>query len=260
MRFPVLLYHRLFDKDVSREKYEISKSAFEEHLKYLSINGYQTLTFPDLYRKSREELTLGDKNVFITFDDGSYSDYDIAYPVLKKYGFRATFFITVNWVATKNFVNWTQLREMTDGGMSIQSHCMSHSFLSDLAPDQLDYELKESKEVIEKNLDVPVDIVSIPGGFFSDKVLKAAKKVGYDGACTSVPGLNCLREKLSDFRIFNRFVITRATSFNNFEATIKQDSIYIARNLAIYYFKNIMTKVFGSKGYYAVWSKFFRKI
>ena len=259
MKIPILLYHRLFDKEQNDEKYEINVDEFEKHIRYLSENGFRALSFSDLYSEKKLKTENINKSVFITFDDGSYSDYSLALPVLKKYGFTATFFITVNWMGTSNFMDLTHLEELVKAGMSIQSHGLSHSFLSDLDAADLDEELNGSKYTLEEKLNVPVDVISIPGGFFSGKVLHAAKKCGYKGVCTSVPGIADINFNDRVFQTLDRFVITRRTSFQGFKSIVNQDLDYLVKCKMLYGIKALFKKILGSRGYYAVWSIFFRK-
>ena len=95
-------------------------------------------------------------------------------------------------------MTWSNLKEMAENGMSIQSHSMTHSFLSDLSPDNLYKELNESRNIIGENLNIIADYISLPGGFCSRKVLNTAKDAGYKAVYTSSPGLNGLdcKEKI----------------------------------------------------------------
>jgi len=259
MKVPILLYHRLYDNEQNDEKYEINVDDFEKHIKYLSENGFHPVSFSDIFDEGKLEKGNINKSVLITFDDGSLSDYSLAFPVLKKYNYNATFFITSNWIGTENFMTLSNLDEMLKNGMSIQSHGMSHSFLSDLDTDDLYKELSGSKRYLEEKLKVKVDIISIPGGFYSGKVLNAAKKCGYKCVCTSVPGIADLNCNGGIFQVFDRFVITRRTSFLSFKAIVNQDYYYTIRCKLLYSMKAIFKKILGSRVYYAIWSLFFRK-
>ncbi len=259
MKVPILLYHALFDKEFNRERYAIGKEEFERQIRYLFENGFQSLLV-DEFCHSKNYTDEVKKNIIITFDDGNYSDYSIAFPILKKYGFVATFFVTVNWIGTKNFVNWSHLKEMATEGMSIQSHGLTHSFLSDLSIDNLHKELFESKNILEDNLNMSVEFISIPGGFFSKKVLSMAKNGGYKGVCTSTPGTNVLNSSKKEFTILNRFVMTQKMYFQDFKAIVHGSQKKIILYKSQHYLKSSIKKILGSRRYYTLWSKFFREI
>lgn len=83
---PILMYHSI------SETGGVTGEEFEEQIKALYDAGYQTVSFQDLRRYVEEGADLPEKPLVITFDDGYRSNYLLAYPVLKKYGFQATIF------------------------------------------------------------------------------------------------------------------------------------------------------------------------
>src|SRR5262245_24233831 len=70
-----------------------------------------------------------DKLVVLTFDDASKSHYTVARPLLKKYKFGATFFVTEGWdFATnkKDYMTWEEIKELHDDGFEIGNHTRDH--------------------------------------------------------------------------------------------------------------------------------------
>jgi peptidoglycan/xylan/chitin deacetylase (PgdA/CDA1 family) len=259
MKVPILLYHALFECGLKKEKYAIKEAEFEQQIRYLSAKGFQSLLLGDLF-KSHAAVNNDNKSVAITFDDGNHSDFSLAFPILKKCGFVATFFITVNYIGNENYVSWANLSEMLAGGMSIQSHSLNHVFLSDLSEENIYSELNESRNILRDRLKSEIKFISLPGGFFSKRVLTVAKSIGYEGVCTSIPGMNIVGEgKRGPTLLLNRFVITRETSFEKFKAIVNGDRKYRAACKAQHYFKAGMKKILGSQRYYELWYKFFRE-
>lgn len=80
-----------FDSDTSNE-YIISKEKFESVLQFLKANNIETVSFKDIYNYVNGNGDLPEKFCILTFDDGYRSNYTVAYPLLKKYGFKATIF------------------------------------------------------------------------------------------------------------------------------------------------------------------------
>src|SRR5205085_11200244 len=76
----------------------------------------------------------------------------------------ATFFVTTGWVGTRGYATWSQLREMSDAGMSIQSHTLSHPFLSELTRADATRELSASKHEIEQRMGAACTTLALPGG------------------------------------------------------------------------------------------------
>jgi peptidoglycan/xylan/chitin deacetylase (PgdA/CDA1 family) len=125
----------------------------------------------------------------ITFDDGHISNYLVAFPILKKHGLAAEFYVNSSTVGTGCYMSWQQLEEMHKAGMSIQSHGHTHSYFSDMTDEQIESELQTSKQMIEQRLGNRVTVFAPPGGRIDKRVVKAAKHIGYECIATSRPGL-----------------------------------------------------------------------
>lgn len=167
----------------------LSTHQFEEQMCYLYKNNFYSLSLEEMleYKNNKNNSTDTKKSIIITFDDGHIGNYKYAFPILKKYGFTAIFFITTSWINKKNMVSWNQLKEMVNGGMSVQSHTVSHFPLSTISDTQIKNELIESRKIIEKNLGVKVDFLSLPHGDFDLRVELIAKQIGYKGVFTTEP-------------------------------------------------------------------------
>jgi peptidoglycan/xylan/chitin deacetylase (PgdA/CDA1 family) len=258
MGIPILLYHEVFRDELKEEKYAIGVEDFKRQMAYLSENNFIGLALEDFIKGDRRADNSG-KYIVITFDDGNVSDYTIALPVLKNYGLCATFFVTTNRISKKNYLDWMHLKEMIAGGMSIQSHGLNHSFLSELNRNSLYKELFESKNELQSNLNIPVDFISLPGGFCSKAVLKMAEEVGYRGICNSVPGLNKMSEKMRGLIVLRRFAITKRINLQKFKAIVNGDWSYISACKAKNHFKAGIKRILGAQLYYSIWSKYLKK-
>ena len=203
-----------------------------------------------LDQRSKEPLI--ERPIIITFDDGHASNYTHAFPLLREYGFVATFFVTVKNIGSPHGMTWPQLREMADSGMSIQSHTMSHPFLSDLDAKQIRWELAESKSVLEDKLGRPVDYLALPGGRYSSTTRKIAEEVGYQAVCTSRVGNNTLT---SDLYSLKRWTIKRDTSLSTFCSIVQMKPATTLRYKTGYFILNSLKKALGNKSYVVVREK-----
>lgn len=86
---PIIMYHSLLKDSKLQNDYTISPALFEKDLKYLTNNGYTTVTVEDLTDYVYHGKDLPDKCIMLTFDDGYYNNYYYAYPLLKKYKCKA---------------------------------------------------------------------------------------------------------------------------------------------------------------------------
>lgn len=131
-KVPVIIYHHL-SKD-PEDGMDISPERFEEQIKALSDAGYAAVSFDELIAYVERGESLPEKPVCITFDDGYLSNYELAFPILEKYGMKATIFIIgctvgetgyykdTGYLITPHF-SFDQAREMIESGLiSIQSH------------------------------------------------------------------------------------------------------------------------------------------
>jgi peptidoglycan/xylan/chitin deacetylase (PgdA/CDA1 family) len=255
----ILNYHILYDErsPTPMRKDEVMYASevqeFQRQTKYLRDNRYQVVLLDDYigYRAERSELP--GNLVIITFDDGHISTYTHALPILQEYGFPAIFFVTVKNVGSSNCVNWQQLTEMADNGMSIQSHTMTHAFLTDLSPQEVRWELQESKSILEQQLERPVDYLSLPGGRCNSAVKDIAMEVGYRAICTSVIGYNDLN---SDLYSLKRWAIRRNTELPTFSSIVHMKHSVVAYCKARYFLLGGLKKILGNQRYVAIRERF----
>src|SRR5437660_12593310 len=72
---------------------------------------------------------IPDKLVVLTFDDASKSHYTVARPLLKKYGFGATFFVTEGFdfpTNKRDYMTWEQIAQLHKDGFEIGNHTLDH--------------------------------------------------------------------------------------------------------------------------------------
>jgi peptidoglycan/xylan/chitin deacetylase (PgdA/CDA1 family) len=112
----------------------VGREEFEEKLLYLKSNAYTTCSLDEMTDFIQEKSKLSSPAICLTFDDVPRSMYETAFPLLKKYGFRATAFIVPSFVGTPGFPTWNEIAEMSRSGVvDIQSHTLEHKkiFVSD---------------------------------------------------------------------------------------------------------------------------------
>lgn len=122
MHVPVLMYHRLVPEVTlqwvqERDPYLLTESSFGEQMAYLSRKEYCTISLSDFIAHANGKDVPPQKPVIMTFDDGNESDYTLAYPILRKYGFIATFFVVVDSIGSPWMLTEEQIREMSCNGM-----------------------------------------------------------------------------------------------------------------------------------------------
>jgi len=145
--------------------------VFSEQMRWLRNQGYRTLDLPEAWAALTSGADLS-KTVVLTFDDG-YRDFCTdAMDVLKQCGFTATIFLATDRirhtsarVEGANYLTWSEVRELHREGIRFGSHTVTHADLRSLEPADLEFELGQSKEIIEQNLGVAIDSFSYPFSF-----------------------------------------------------------------------------------------------
>jgi peptidoglycan/xylan/chitin deacetylase (PgdA/CDA1 family) len=131
---PVFMFHR------------VDPDTFSQQLEYLHINGYHTLTLDEFMAFLEGRFKPGSPSVLLTFDDGDRSWYQVAYPLLKKYGFHAIGFVVPSYIheepkssSQRGWLSWPELAEMERSGVfNIQSHTYYHARIF-VAPHLIDF-------------------------------------------------------------------------------------------------------------------------
>lgn len=173
---PVLMYHSIgtmYDRSIC-----VSEKLFEEQIEWLHANNYHTVNADEFYEALSGKSALPDNPILITFDDGFGDNYKVAWPILKQYGFNATFFIVTSQVNPYN-IDWDQLKELVAHGNSIGSHSVNHYDLSTLNTKQQEKELRKSKEILEEKLDTSIKAFCFPYGSYNKTTLALLPESGY---------------------------------------------------------------------------------
>jgi peptidoglycan/xylan/chitin deacetylase (PgdA/CDA1 family) len=129
----------------------------------------------------------------ITFDDGYADFHESALPVLERFGFAATLFVTTGWLTDAGphaagrpldrTLSWSQTREAAAHGIEIGAHSHSHPQLDQLPGGALYDELTRSRSLIEDRLGVQVRVMAYPYGYSSARVRRTVLRTGYRRAC-----------------------------------------------------------------------------
>ena len=190
----VFCYHRFEDKP--KDSLAIKPEEFEAQLQAIKDAGIEVISMQDFLAWRRGEKSIPAKSAIISIDDGYISGYNVAWPILKKFGYPFTMFIYTDYVkggakSGGQSMTWEQLAEMRDAGVDIQSHTISHSALNsrkgktdEQYREWLLSELAGSKQALEDKLGIQVTSLAYPYGLHNETVRAVAKEAGYEAAFT----------------------------------------------------------------------------
>ncbi len=239
MSVPVLMYHHILSSDSFIAS---SVDNFEKQMKFLADNGWKTLTSEEFYLYKKKQLQLPKKSVLITFDDGWRDNCIYAYPILKKYKFKATLFIVTQWIEEaskavdceyeeKNhkeckslapidpravLCNWDELKKMQDV-FDIHSH--THTHRDDyFGTFSLKEDIQKSKQSIKDNLGFEDHFLCWPRGIYDESSIKEALNQNFDILFTTKRGINRADNNLLEIK----------------RLAVKKDDKWLQKNLAIF--------------------------
>ena len=197
-RIPILCYHRFVRKqDVLSGRVADDEMGwvcyddeFERQMDYLAEAGYTTLNLDELLEIQEGRRARPARPIAITMDDGYQSNYTQAFPVLRERGQKATIYVALEpdlhtrsqVEGIDGFLSPEELRELSSNGVSIQSHTLSHSILTELGDDEVRFELAESRRRLEEILGKPVEHFCFPRGGVDRRVRSLARNAGYKSA------------------------------------------------------------------------------
>ena len=205
----IFCYHRLVDK-IRYPGTEITPAAFEAQMKELKDRGITVIPMQDLLAWKRGEKNIPPRCAVITFDDGWKSQYEVAWPIMKKYGYPFTMFIYTEGVrggalGGGEAITWEQLGDMRDNGVDIEAHTATHQDLREghnimlastggkktrtkLTGPQYEQwvqnEVVGCKQLLEQRLGIKVNCFAVPFGNYNEHVKGLARNAGYEAMFT----------------------------------------------------------------------------
>jgi len=205
----VLGYHS-FSKDKETDMFIMPINEFEEQLKYLKKHHYKTLSLDEFYDYYKGKKKIPRKSVLITMDDGYQSNYDLAFPLLKKYGMKATvFYIGSNETGeNKNYMNKETLDLIKKNYPNIE--IASHSYGL-----HYDKSIEKGIDYLTADFDKMGDVVNTkyfayPYGHYNEDIIKVLKTKKYKMAFGFGPGKEHRKASRSD----NIYIIPRLNITN----------------------------------------------
>ena len=204
----IFCYHRLVDK-IRYPGTEITPAAFEAQMKELKDRGITVISLQDLLAWKRGEKNIPPRSAVVTFDDGWKSQYEVAWPIMKKYGYPFTMFIYTEGVRGGSLgggeaITWEQLADMRDNGVDIEGHSATHQDLREghtitlisggkrtrtkvTGPQYEEWmqnEVVGSKQLLEQRLGIKVNCFAVPFGNYNEHVKEIARNSGYEAMFT----------------------------------------------------------------------------
>lgn len=197
----VLTYHRF--GETFRDPFCVTSSDFAAQMAWLAEQGL-AVSRADVDAFVHDGKALKPGSVLVTIDDGCRSVGTIALPILKRYRVPAVVFVSSGNVGRtisqrnqqgetpiEDYMDWSELHELTEFGIEIGSHAVTHRSLGRMPLSEAEKEIQNSRTELERGLGRPVTTFAYPYGTradFNNAVAKAMKAAGYRLAFTSQHG------------------------------------------------------------------------
>lgn len=185
-RIVFLMYHELelVDRKLCQSepgymRYILPLESFHRQMSWIKTCGWRGLNVSEALCYPAEP------SVCVTFDDGCETDFIAAAPVLREFGFNATFYLTAGRLGTPGYLKASQVRDLDAQGFQIGCHSMTHPYLSDLAESELRHEIVDAKLQIEAILGHSIEHFSCPGGRYDQRTLQMARHAGFAAVANS---------------------------------------------------------------------------
>jgi len=222
----VIVYHDITQKVIESDDMPIDE--FVRQMDFFKADGYHVISVKDFQEAAAGKKTLPAKALLLTFDDAYLSFYQVAYPILKLYHYPAVLSVVTSWIngknldvndiyAKKKFMNWDQLKEVSDSGLvTIGAHSdnLHHYVIAnpqgnvEPAPFTFIYDPKSGKyetdahfaerirsdlareqAELKEKLGVKPTVLTWPYGEYNEIGLKEAQKLGFNVFLTMESGL-----------------------------------------------------------------------
>ncbi|MBZ9606431.1 polysaccharide deacetylase family protein [Clostridium estertheticum] len=228
-KIPILMYHHLLKKKentFTNNGVVLNLENFQQQMDYLYTNKYTTINLTELEQWLLGNMELPKKSVCITFDDGYLSSYIYAYPILKKYNFKAAQFLITSYVKdnsvefnpkTQQFLSWKNISETTD-----VFEYSNHTHNLHKTENNKGYLITKPLDYVKKDLIKNTELtgshyLSYPYGHHNDDVLNLLPKIGIRMAVTVNNGSVKRGDSLLEL---NRYGIYPKTSISTFKSMV----------------------------------------
>ncbi|MCL2774487.1 MAG: polysaccharide deacetylase family protein [Oscillospiraceae bacterium] len=232
---PVLMYHHILpvdeNKNFQNNAAVLNLEDFQRQMQYLYDNRFHTLTTEEVKEVLYDNKKFDDKCVWITFDDGYYSNLVYAYPILKNYGFSATVFVLTSYVTDDMvpfnadeliYLNWQEMSNYCDvfdfASHSDNMHEVEVNGLTKLENSTQDEVIGDIKKSMSYDKINAKYAFSYPYGGYNDEIINDLKICGVKIAVTVDEGY--IKRFTNPYKI-PRFNIYRGISFNRFKSIVK---------------------------------------
>lgn len=221
---PILMYHKFIASTNSKNRIKtfVTSRQFEWQLRILKFLNYRTITFKDLQNISKSDKKKN-KYIILTVDDGYKDNYDIMFPLLKKYNMKAVIYLVSGcnynkWDVEKygdkrlELLSCNEVFEMIESGLiEFGGHTVNHCDFNTCSLEEAKKEIFHNKMDLEKKYKINLISFAYPYGHLNENVKNIVKESGYKFAVSTDTGSGIIEDDLYEIR---RTAIDKTSFFN----------------------------------------------
>jgi peptidoglycan/xylan/chitin deacetylase (PgdA/CDA1 family) len=183
---PILCYHQIRDWKITDSKvsrtYIVPPAAFAAQMRMLADSGYHTILPDQLYTYLITGTPLPKKPIMLSFDDTDLDQYTVAYPEMKKYGFKGVFFIMTVSLGRPHYMSREQVRTLSEQGNTIGSHTWDHHNVKKYIGNDWITQLDKPTRQLEQITGKTIRYFAYPFGLWNEAAFPELKKRGFVAA------------------------------------------------------------------------------
>ena len=201
----MFVYHRFNDSRFPSTN--ISLQDFNAHLDLLHQQEFTVITLGQVVDRLRKGVGLPQRCAVITVDDAYRSFLTDGWPLLKRYGYPVTLFVSTDTVGGGDYLNWHELEKLQDEGVEIGNHSAGHAYLLDRLGTENDADwnarvsedIRRAQQVFENHLGMTPNLFAYPYGEFSPELVALVRSAGFIAAFGQQSGV--ITAKQDPFRL-----------------------------------------------------------
>ncbi len=155
---------------------------FAAQMRMLADSGYHTITPDQLYAYLITGTRLPVKPIILSFDDTDLDQFTVAYPEMKKYGFKGLFFIMTVSLGKPHYMSKEQVRMLSDDGNTIGSHTWDHHNVKKYQGNDWVTQLDKPTRTLEQITGKNIRYFAYPFGLWNTAAFPELKKRGFVAA------------------------------------------------------------------------------
>lgn len=183
---PVLCYHQIRRPTAAdgpqARPYIVAPAVFARQMAALADAGYRTVTGEQLVAHVARGAPLPPKPVLLTFDDATAGQFTEALPILRRHGFRATFFVMTVVLDKPGWLTRRQVRSLDRAGMTIGGHTWDHSAVPEYAAADWRKQIDEPARDLADLVGHPIRVFAYPFGLWDRRAIPRLWEAGFTAA------------------------------------------------------------------------------